>query len=371
VGFFDRFRQKDDLKEAIEKYEKAPTPLATAALVERHVEKEEYENALNVAEKGLAKYPRSEKVLTAYRYAKKIALQDEIAGLRKGTEEVMNPLAYARLADFYRQLGDYERAQDLCNRGIQVYAEHEGNFIVLGTLRHERWKMDHRARDGLKAVEFYRKSLDLNRSSYKTLLALAQIYLAIGAKRQAIENAEAILYFAPADENAHKIVEAANKLPDPGRLEVDELFRQHEEKKLGEAKRRAELGGVGSLILEKLLRSPDALSRKLAFFKDLDGIQWALAIDQADRQLGSYIAQGELSAAVQEQVCKIFHAAQDCSYNMDIGSFRRLRVEGPFGYLCIIPFEDIYFAILCGPSAKLIRLEDMVMEFIENYLYLD
>lgn len=353
------------------------TPLEIARETERLIEGAKYDDALDLAELGVYHHPRSEVVLSAYRYLKKVTLAPQLAELRQRLEKEPNPIAYARLADTMKDLGDYDKAIELCKKAINLYADGEGAWIILGRIRLDRFKEDFIARDALLAIEYYERALELNRNSYKTLLDLAELYVEISAKRRAVVKCEAILYFAPEDEKAVSLLRKAQAIPEQKREDLEDLVKAHAEKRRKAAQRRGRKPGEPLGPAARLAKDPALLEPKLAMLGHLEGLKAAVAMDLAGNPLARFLApsaagggaNGAGESALAEAVKDVFGSAQDCSLRMDIGHFKKGVFEGPSGYLSLVVFDEIQVAILSDPATKLERLEEAVTRLVEDEFY--
>jgi tetratricopeptide (TPR) repeat protein len=367
LGLFDVFKSKKGAAKPASVDGK--TPLEIAREIERLIETRDYKTALEIAERGVYEHWRSEVVLSAYRFLKKETLADELKRLRQKLEKEPNPVAYAQLADTYKEIGDHDKAIELCRRAIELYPDHEGPWIILGRTRLERFKEDWIPRDALLAVEYYEKALDLNRNSYKTLVDLAELYTEIGAKRRSIRKCEAILYFAPEDEKALALLRKAQSMPDQRREDLDELVSAYAEKKRKAAQRRGRKPGEQHGPAARLAKAPALLRSKLESLRSIEGFYAGVAMTQEGDPIASYAARDVDQGLVADSVKQVFEAATDCSFRIDIGHFKRGFFEGPSGFIYLIVFDELRIAILCDPATKMAPLEEAVTRFVEDELY--
>ncbi|MHC4832012.1 MAG: tetratricopeptide repeat protein [Planctomycetota bacterium] len=366
MGLFDLFRKSKRSKSRI-----APTsPLAVAKEVERLIETGELREALEVAEKGVYDYPRSEVVNSAYRFLKRTALGEDVVTLRREVEASPSAVKYSQLAEAYKEIGDYDKALETCNRSIDLYPEHEGAWIVLAQIRMERFREDWIPRDAELAIDFYERAFDLNRSSYRTLIELAELYTELGIKRRAIRKCEAILYFAPDDEKALHILRKAQALSDRSRDELSERIAQYADKKRRAMQRRSFRPGDPLGPSGRLIKDPALLQEKLDTVIDkLAGARWAvgLTLDGEGVAASSSIDIDRDVAA--KAAHTIFEAANRCSLLMDIGHFKRGVFEGEQGLVFLVDFDQLRLLVKCEPRTRLDRADDAIKKFVEDDLY--
>jgi predicted regulator of Ras-like GTPase activity (Roadblock/LC7/MglB family) len=369
LGLFDVFKASKTRQQQRAPTAEGKTPLAVATEVQRLVDKKCMVEALALAEQGVYQYARSEACLSLFRFLKRESLASQIAELRHKVEREPSPLVYARLADTYKEIGDFDKAIDLCNKGIELYPDHEAGWIILGKIRLERFKEDFLPRDALLAIEYFERAFELNRSSYKTLLELAELFTDVGAKRRARRKLDAIFEFAPDDEKALALRQKVESLPDARREDLDELVKEHAEKRLKAATRRGRKAGETLSPAARLAKNPMQLRERLESLRALEGLAAAVAMDAQGAVLASFAARDLDEKVVSEAVQQAFAAAEACSLRMDIGHFKKGLFEGPSGYVYLLVFEEIRIAILCEPATKLDRLEETATRLVEHELY--
>src|SRR5207249_2767419 len=121
-----------------------------------------------------------------------------------------------------------------------------------------------------------------------TLLDLAELYTAIGAKRRAIKKCEAILYFAPEDGRALALLQKAQQMPEHRREDVEDLVKTYADQKRKGAQRRGRKPGESLGPSQRLAKNPELLQKKLATLRPLPGFAAAVAMDQAGAAVVGY-----------------------------------------------------------------------------------
>lgn len=344
------------------------TPFEIGAEVQRLIDAGAYKPALEAADRGVYEFPRSELLLNDLRFIKKESLQNEIGELKQKLEQQPNPVQYCRLADVYKEIGDYDKALELCRKAIDLFPDHEGPWIIFGKIRLERFKEDWIAKDALLTIQHYERALELNNTSYKTLVDLAELYTEIGAKRRAIKKCEAILYFAPDDGKALALLQKCQAMADQRREDVEELVKAYADKKRKSAQRRGRKPGEQLGPSERLKKSIDLLQRKLATLKVLPGFYAAMAMEGTS-VIASFTTRAVEQERIAESLAGVFDLAVDCSLRMDIGQFKRGIFEGESGIVYLIVFDEIRIAVLCDPPARREKVEEAVIKFVEDELY--
>jgi tetratricopeptide (TPR) repeat protein len=365
LGLFDFWSKKPDKREA-----HAPrTPLEIAREVERLIEGGDLRAALDISEKGVYDHPRSEVVNAAYRFLRKTTLGEDVVTLRREVETAPGPARYTRLAEAYKEIGDYDKALETCHRAIALYPDHEGAWLILAQIRMERFREDWIPRDCELAIDFYERSYDLNRNSKRTLIELAELYAELGMKQRAIRKCEGILYFAPEDEKALATLKKAQALPDAKREDLAERVAAYADKKRRAAQRRSRLPGDALGPSGRLIKQPELLKQKL------DDVEQALPTATAALGLsldGAIVAAStkDLDALkLREPLHDLFEAGNRCSLLMDIGHFKRGVFEGPSGYVYLVEFDQLRIAVLCSAKTRFDRLDEAMTRLVEDEIY--
>lgn len=368
LGLLDALfkRKPQDLKPAAID---GKTPFEIAADIQKLMDAGGYKPALETAEKGAFEFPRSEILLNDLRFIKKESLQNELGELKSKIDARPDPVQLCRLADVYKEIGDYDKALELCRKALDLFPEHEGPWIIFGKIRLERFKEDWIAKDALLTIQHYEKALELNATSYKTLVDLAELYTEIGAKRKAIKKCEAILYFAPEDGKALTLLSKCQAMQDLRREDVEELVKAYAEKRKKSAQRRGKKPGEQLGPSQRLLKNTEMFQKKLGTLKTLPGFACAIGTDQTGKVVaGAQSRDMDLNSAA-EMLNRVFDSAIDCSLRMDIGQFKRGIFEGDSGIIYLIVFDEARVAILLEPPAKRDKVEEAVVKFIEDELY--
>jgi tetratricopeptide (TPR) repeat protein len=367
VGLLDVFRRKGGSKRG----DALKTPLTAAHAVRDLVKTGRLEEALETADRASERFPWSVAVQSAFRLLKRETLGAEIKQLRRVCEASDDPVAFTRLAGAYRDVGEYDKAVDVCRESIERFPNHEGPWYVLGRIRFERFREDWLSRDALLAIDFYEKAFDRNRSSYRTLIDLADLYAKIGARSRAIRRCEAILYFAPEDERALALLQKAMSLPQsPAKDDLEALVESFAAKQRKAASRRGRKAGDAPPPDVQLMRDPALLRDKLSWLRaHADGFRAAVGIDAEGVVCGYCGDDGPMCETLGRSLHQIFRVAFDCSLRMDIGRMRTAVFESPSGTCYMLQFGELRLGILCDAGAKLDRLESAVERLLEDELY--
>lgn len=367
MGLFDVFRSK---KAAKTESQGLKTPLEVSREVERLMEAGQLREALEVAERGVYDHPRSEVVNAAYRFLRKTTLGEDVVTLRNEVESAPSAAKYARLAEAYKEIGDYDKALETCHQALALYPDHEGAWIIMAQIRMERFREDWIPHDAELAVEFLERACDLNRNSKLTLIELAEFYSDIGMKRRATRRCEAVLYFAPEDEKALHVLRKAQALPDNRREDLSECIAAFADKKRRAMQRRSRRPGDALGPSGRLVKTPSFLQEKLDRFASfVPSYTGVIGMTLDGQVVASAIGPEQDVERAREATRDLFEAANRCSLLMDIGHFKRGVFEGPSGFVYIVEFDQLRLAVMCEPRTRFDRLDEAMTRFVEDELY--
>jgi tetratricopeptide (TPR) repeat protein len=359
LGFFARWKAKRDLKKAIKRVKKNPSPRAAADLIEKYISAGQLDNASLMAKQSLEYYPASPCIQDSFRLFKKAKYQEEIRRLTQQIKERPNPSAYGMLAELYGEIGETDKTLDICREAIRKFPDYEGTYLIVGKIRYRRYREEGLPRDGLLAVEFFEKALKLNAKNYKTLMQLGEIYLELGMPAKSTEKFKSVTYFAPEDERAKELLEYAQTLPPETDADIEDHFKELKEQRDAEKVERR----TSRFSIEEL-------EAKLAEFEPFEGFLAVMITTSNGRQLASRLESPQLDEeAVRNAVSAAFRAADDSSLRMDIGGFEQGIVSGQHFMMNIFKFENLVCAVLASAQIKPDIVQAAVDTFVDDVLY--
>lgn len=351
-----------------------PSPLNFSRLAERCIAFGEMEGALEVIKTAMERFPDSDRVRATYQQIMKTRLQDRIHELQRELETNPTPRAYARLATlYYRDMGDRNKALELCRRGITRFPDNADLHLIDGSVRLDRYHDEWLANDGTKASEHLRRCHSLDPSNYKALLLLGKLYAEVGALGHALEVLENILQFTPEDQVARDGLEKIKsrtgaQAPDPGQEDLEALFKQVEKQGglSAELQQLAEFYQHGSSESELLARSvpPEKVSTLISTFEGTPDLKAAVVIDAKAVPVASLVKDGVEKEQLARLIHQIHQVSQDSSRRMDIGGFIRGTINGPFGKLLLIEVRDYVLGVLGSERAR----DEQLWRRIESFL---
>jgi tetratricopeptide (TPR) repeat protein len=359
VAFFANWKQKRELKRIARQVKRSLSPGPASALVEKYIDSGLLEDAEEIAKQGVGLFPFSNTVQAAQRHLKKAKYYDQLRRLIDQIKEKPSPTLYAMLAELYNELGETDRTLEVCREGIKQFPNYEGMYLIMGKIRYNRYLKEELTKDGMLAVDFFEKALAINGRDYKTLVRLGEIYIELGMRTKALEKLKSVLYFAPEDESARKLMERVQTLPPEQPLDIEECFNQlHKKRSQQEGRERR------SRLSEQDIES------RLWNFAEVPGILAIICTAEGARKFASRIVKkGVNEDALCVGLGEIYSAAQDSSLRMDIGSFQQGILYGSAIQVHIFRFENLVFAVTASAQAKADAIQTAIDNFIDNQLY--
>jgi tetratricopeptide (TPR) repeat protein len=354
MGLFDK-KQKKEIERLEEEASKNPSPQILTSLIKKLWEMGNKEKALRIAQDAIGHFPESDNIFDLYSRLRKDQSQNEIETLRKLTEERPTPAAFAQLAEIYKDLRDEESALRYCRQAIEKFPHDDSTYRIIGELRLRRFYKDFLVKDGQLAIENLEKAFEINSKNYKSLLALAKMYLQIGAVTKARQRLKSILLFAPEDETVKKILDKSNKIAKPLHEDVDILLQMVEEKK-GLLVDLQEGGNIAHLPMDMLAANPEIFQKPLEAVKNFDGLQCVIICDKEGTLIAHYAKESIDYKTYYEVASSIYQTVQDSSRQMDLGRFQRVQIEGAFGSIQIVSAEGVVYV---GFGAKNVKGEQI------------
>jgi len=354
MGFFARWRAKRALKKSIKNVKKNPCPINTVALMDSYLNLGMLEEAYAVGKQAMELYPMSAAVNALLRKMFKMKYDEQIRSLREKLRVQPLPTVYTMLAEIYSDMGETEKAIELCREAIEKFPDYEGAYLMVGKIRYNRFLEEGSAKDGCEAVDNFEKAVKLNTSNHKALLRLGELYLELGMPRRAIDKLRMAQMRRPDDEQVAALLKSAQEMAPERDDDVEGHFNELCERK--RAARQAEI----------LLRfSIEELNKIFSHLEDLPSGYIIVAITPDGRRLASH----SFRHIIDEQrvilcVKSIFESTNDACQRMDIGGLRRAVFVGSTIQLHIFRFDDMVVALLADAKAG----QKVVSEYIDNLI---
>ncbi len=351
----------------------APSPTSYAGLAERLVASDELDEALQVAEEGLSRFPDAERLAQVRLYAMKGQRAGRIRELKEDVRRQPTPEAFTELAEIYRELKSYDEALDMATRCSQRYPQHEGPHLIQGEIRLERFVKDKVANDGLLAKQSLDEVLRLNPHSPKAHLLLGELDYLVGDIESCRTHLRQVLTLLPSAREVQEFLRDTDARPagqgdSPEFKDLAELVEKSSAfaNPVDAFPRTRAQGGAAarSLAIDTV-----GLRAEVARFGDHDGLRNALILDASSAVMADFSgADGLPRDAFSALVASIGSTADGASRRMDIGTLVRAEIFGPTGNLTVARLRGLTIAILYATPLRAASVWDLTQDFVARNL---
>lgn len=371
----------------------SPTPGTIGALAERYIALGRTEDAHRVAEAGLKRFPTSERLAAVRTFAKKQRLTSEITSLKREMSEHPTPAVYSRLAEIYRELGNFEQALSICEQCVERFPLNENPYLIIGEIRLTRFLQDQIAFDGLTAEKQLRRVVKLNAQNMKAHLLLAWLYHCVGALEETKAHVRSAIGLTPENPELEKFLRDLETRPQAFENALEPVESEDEEEdwdgvdddpSIADLIRAVEARGTfrnrpeacpASRLLPASIGGPVArldvenLKRNLRDVGHRPGVSNALILDR-DGEILADCSQtdGLTRKQFSELVAEIQKTSEDASRRMDVGTFHWCTVEGAFGGIAINRVKNISVGMKFDTSLRPDRAQSLLDEFAARNL---
>jgi tetratricopeptide (TPR) repeat protein len=359
MGLLDNLKKQKEVEALKKAIRESPSTANFSNLIKKYCEIGEDSNALEVAQNAMNEFPDSDAIFELYYRLKKSQSQAEIEALKKAIEEHPTYVAFAQLAEIYKDLRDEESAMKYCRKGIEKFPNADSCYLIIGELRLRRFYKDPLIKDGSLAIQNLERACEINNKNYKALLLIGKLYLQLGAVTKAKQKLKNILLFAPGDENVKKLLDDINKIPKPAHEDIDILLQTVETQ-------RAMYYSLEEGQVQKIASPPghDALNKMLLKFKALSGIFCVLVCNEKKEWIGEYSQEGLDLTVCQQAASIIYSTVEESSRQMDVGRCQRCQIEGPYGVIYILVYGILTYIIFCSSEQK--QLYPQIQKVVES-----
>ncbi len=373
MGFFDKVFAGNPLKKLEEEVESNPSPEAVAALAQKHIELEQMEQALVVAERGLMTFKSASRLRDIVSFIKKKRSAEAIKRLRDEIRVKPSPSAYTQLGDIYRDLGDVDQALDILGECTERFSEETVAYRLIGQIRLENFLQEVIAYDGMHAWQALKKAKELSSDDSLARILLAQFYFSIGANALSVQELREELADSP---TALDVKSFLDEVGDPQALDRDTTVEVLVE--------RAEESGALTNSLQGFPRvrpgiaqrtgmapkiNPVATMAKVTELQATPGVLNLAILSRDGTAIASVANPGSMEPeAFRGLAEEVGRVAGEACRRMDIGSFVRGAVQFPHGGAAVIRRRGTTFAVYYGDPMKHDRavpfLEDLVLKIV-------
>jgi tetratricopeptide (TPR) repeat protein len=370
VTLVGRLKRWQDLGRLRRQTRREPSPSAFAELAERLISLGEHDDALRVAEEGLAAYPHADRLEHVRLYVKKSRMTGELRRLREEIQRRPTALGYSRLAKLYRELGSHDEALAIASVCAERFPTDETAFLLQADLRRERFRSDKVAKDAIMAESALRQALRLNPHNVDARVRLAELCHLVGLREACAEHLLAARQASPSSPDLEALVRELGDAPASDeesfaemaeRVQAQGAFAGDPSKFDGGAD-DAEDAGADDV-------DPGRLIAAMSVFAGHEGLRNVVVLGRqgvvvADHSGKNGLARGPFAQLVAE----IRDAADDASRRMDTGALARADVEGPGGSLVVTRVQGLTIGMQYAEPMRADRAWGILQDFTARQL---
>lgn len=373
MRLLERLKRYREMRRLRADVRRRPSPRAFAALAERFVAHGDLDSALRVAERGLGRYPDSERLQLVRTFTKRKSLGGRIRRLRTEIARRPTPFAYTSLAEIHRELGDDDEALDLALACAQEFPLNAQPLLVQGEIRLERFLRDLVAQDAIHAEAALQRALRLSSASVKARLLLAELYHLVGAVADCRRQLRSVLEERGADESLRSFLDELGEGTWDGELEeltpaaFATLARSVEEAGafVGDPTAFPSLvqHGTATRCGTRMHVDWEGLARDVAGAGATAGMRNTVLLGPDGEILAEHTSDAGLPGdAFADAVRHLRETADETSRRMDAGALVRAELEGPAGDVTVLRIQRLTVGALYSEPLRADRVWEMLQD---------
>lgn len=356
-----------ELKRLEARVRENPVPATFVDLGQVYINLGMNERTVQLAEEGLALFPRSEELRKLQRFAKKTQLNSRIKDLRARIDRGPQPKLFRELASLYLEQGDLDLVQTTCDDCVKHFPHEDGTLLVLAKARLAAFYRDLNGGEGMSALRCLQKVIALDPENTKAHKLIAELLYRVGAGASARESLEVLARLTPNDQEALAMLEEVSG--SDFQEDLESLFQRVEDE--------------GAMATSPVKAAPPTthetpepttdkatLNRvrdQLAQVADFAGVRKAAYIRGSKALVKGDIKDGRDSLLRIVRI--VAKASQRAARRMDIGNFNKGVLEGHFGQICVCSYGEVVAAVLCDPGTDVDRVLAELQELVAGSLY--
>jgi len=306
------------------------------AEAERLVAAARHEEALQVAERGLKRFPTATRLRSVIQYIRRAGANKRLSQLKHALSERKDERAYRELITLHLDLGNKANAFEVATAYTEEFPDQSEAHVSLGKVYLSRYFGELFARDAWAALESLERALQLNPDMIQARALLAMLYYAIGAPRHCANELGEILRIDPANTRMGEFRTLVTEAAGPKGEEDVEYLLDYAEDNQEIPNNPGDFPGGQRYGTE---HRGGALSPKL-FAAAAAGIGRRLRIEQL-AAVGSggrpLAVAGENKENFVRLACRLDAVSRRAGRHMNFGTMRRFMVEGKFGRIVLVP----------------------------------
>ncbi len=358
MGILQQIRIGREIKRLRRELTDRPRPAQFVALAQLYLASEQIEDAAATADLGLSRFPESTELRQTARSIRQRQVASRVRTLRRRLSAEPSPALFAQLGRLQIETDDLTGALESAAQCAARYPGREESLLIEGEVRLRRFRRDRVAADGLQAARLFEAAVRINPRNTRSWMHLAKLYFAVGAYDRAVSRLERYLSCGgERDQIAIRLLAQARECVDPQvSTDLPQCFQRVEER--GHWVHDIWSSQVASPVSRRDNGMFLALQSRLGELAQQEGVVRALAVPLGDEDAP------RRDDAFERLITQVAEAAYRSARRMDLGSFRRGIVEGPFGKVLLARVQSVAVGVLCErrvPSERLLNtIENLI-----------
>ena len=318
-----------------------PSPRALRSLGRLYLDLGLNEEALELAERGVAQYPNAIELRGLRDDAERGKLMDRVEALRVAKTRSPSPESFQELADALAEAEQVGELRELCADWSERFPEDPACWLVLGRACLVEFYRHLAAEDGGDALDCLARAVELAPDRVEPRRLLSEQLYRIGAVSDARRHLYALRELAPLDEELAQLLGYVAQLPEQAGA-VDELLSEVEEQ-------RALKHPAYEHAARRSVCPVTAARERLARLARHDGVVKATLIRGAKAAVGGAVTGSRDPFLKMVRVSA--KAAHRFARGLGVGRAVTTTLEGAFGRVCICVCGDALAAAQVRPGA--------------------
>ena len=277
------------------------------------------DRALVLLRAGILRFPGDAEVSELHRAAERDEALPQLKGALATLREDATAKNHARVSQLSRRIEDGETAVEHGRQAIAIDPRSPFGYRAIGRIYLDRFRLESSTVDGMNALRYFSKACALDPRHAASLLALAEVFVLLGAPDAARRFLAPVASSHPNDPIVEILERRCSELPSEGTSNVQELFLRHEQGELEPAPSADVAPGaeeipseIGGLVGEH--------------FGKVAGTRGVWLVD-GNRQVIASHATTPAEAEDLVGLGLLSATARSCSSRMGVGNFERLTLR--------------------------------------------
>lgn len=286
-----------------------------------------------------------------------------------------SPGVYLRLAKTCSDIGEFQLAVDVCDRGLARFTKD----IALHTMKGEIFLKIYNLKKNIEhlksALGHFEKALGINPSNYLSLLRTANIYLLSGSLDKARQRVEKLLEVSPEDEHGKVLLQKLRqKDQQAAKRPKVEVAKPAGEKPVPPPKEpESEEGGEVVIRDDDEMGDVEAadyenLANRLSLFSRIEGLKGLFLVDKYGMPIKT-VNRSELDESlVASLLSNVYRSSFLGIRRMGFGSFQRGQVMTPVGNIYLVNAGYAVLGILMDADTNPQQIETRINTYLEEII---